>query len=210
MGNKVLAASTESDALGHYQLKIRPNEKYILTIDQTDELKGDNSDAIASNNNPINQGIWVVHPSKPVETEQIEVQESATDNWFDSIKNSSKRIFTIYHDFDKAAYRIVDEKILQEAIQLLQDHPDYWLQIVSATDCKGSQEYNQALSERRARYVLNHLPKQLQAKAIMRCVSKNEPKEPCEQGNAYNETAQEINRYTYLLVSDSKKIVGSK
>ena len=353
-GSKILVDTTESDALGHYKFNTRSNEKYILTIDGTSAIVGDNSGEIATATNPINNGIWVVHankpkvtqtaatpPASPIATNQIDslkkdgksgalatatnpknkvngvasvnkraitqtgtttptspiainqidslkkdsksgalatatnpnnkvnglapvnkpviTQTAATpptspiatnqidslkkdgksgavatagnpknkvngvapdnkpvitqtgtttptspiaNNWFDSLKNSSKFSFILYHPFDKATYRAVDEKIVQKVIQLLQDHPEYQLHIVSATDCKGSQEYNQALSERRARYVLNHLPKPQQAKAIMRCVSKNELREPCEQGNGYNETSQEINRYTYLFISD--------
>ena len=253
-GNKILVDTTESDDLGHYKFNTRSNEKYILTIDGTSAIVGDNSGEIATATNPINNGIWVVHanmpkvtqtaaipPVSPITTNRIDslkkdgksgavatatnpkskvngvttvnkpviTQTAATpptspiaNNWFDSLKNSSKFSFILYHPFDKATYRAVDEKIVQKVIQLLQDHPEYQLHIVSATDCKGSQEYNQALSERRARYVLNHLPKPQQAKAIMRCVSKNELREPCEQGNGYNETSQEINRYTYLFISD--------
>ena len=89
---------------------------------------------------------------------------------------------------------------MQEVIQLLIDHPDYRLKIVSATDCHGSLSYNQALSERRARNVLSHLPKPLQARSSIRWVSKLELKEPCDQYNGYDEGAQEINRYTYLFI----------
>jgi outer membrane protein OmpA-like peptidoglycan-associated protein len=159
---------------------------------------------MATSGNPINKGIWEVHANKAEITKTITPTVPTKNNWVDSLKNGSKFSFAIYHPFAKAAYREADEKIVKEVIQLLKDHADYQLQIVSATDCKGSQEYNQALSKRRARYVLNRLPKVIQAKAIMRWVSKNEPKEPCEQSNAYDETAQQINRYTYLLVSDSK------
>ena len=125
------------------------------------------------------------------------------NNWFDSLKNESKFSFTIYHPFDKAAYRIVDEKIVQEVIQLLIDHPDYRLKIVSATDCHGSLSYNQALSERRARYVLSRLSKSLKARASIRWVSKLELNEPCDQDNGYDEKVQEINRYTYLFISNN-------
>ena len=203
-GNKSLVDSTESDALGHYKFNIRPNEKYVVAIDGNAEIKADISGEMQTASNPINKGIWEVHANKAEITKTITPTVPTEKNSFDALKNGSKFSFAIYHPFAKAAYREADEKIMKEVIQLLKDHADYQLQIVSATDCKGSQEYNQALSERRARYVLNQLPKQLQAKAIMRWVSKNEPKEPCKQGNAYDETAQQINRYTYLLVSASK------
>ena len=200
-GKKVLVDSSESDAIGHYKFSIRPNEKYILTIDGTDEIIGDSSLEIATANNPINKGIWLVYTNKPVITQTVTVPAPIANNWFDSLKNESKFSFTIYHPFDKAAYRIVDEKIIQEVIQLLKDHPDYQLQIVSATDCMGSQKYNQDLSERRARNVFSHLSKSVQDKTSIRWVSKNELKEPCEQDNSYDKDAQEINRYTYLFVS---------
>ncbi len=201
-GNKSLAGSTESDALGHYKFTIRPNQKYIVSIDGTDEIKADESGAIVTAGNPINQGIWVVHSKQAVDNKTVTPPAPIATNWFDSLKNASKFSFTIHHSFDKEAYRTVDEKTVKEAIKLLQDHPSYRLQIISATDCKGSDSYNLALSERRARNVASRLPKALQARASMRWVSKNELKEPCEQDNGYDEAAQEINRYTYLLISD--------
>lgn len=201
-GNKVLAGSTQSDAQGHYKFTIRPNEKYVVTIDGTDEFKADESGAIVTAGNPINRGIWVVNAKQPVITQTDTPPVPIATNWFDSLKNTSKFSFTIYHPFDKSTYRLGDEKIVKEVIALLQDHPAYRLQIVSATDCKGSQEYNESLSERRARYVVSRLPKALQTRTSMRWVSKNELKEPCEQDNGYDEAAQEINRYTYLLISD--------
>ena len=209
-GNKSWVDSTESDALGHYKFNIRPNEKYVVAIDGNAEIKADISGEIVTSSNPINKGIWEVHANKAEITKTITPTVPTEKNAFDALKNGSKFSFAIYHPFAKAAYREADEKIVKEVIQLLKDHADYQLQIVSATDCKGSQEYNQALSERRARYVLNRLPKVIQAKAIMRWVSKNEPKEPCEQANGYDETAQQINRYTYLLVSDRLNKAGSK
>ena len=202
-GKKVLVDSTESDALGQYKFSIRPNEKYILTIDGTNEIIGDSSSEIATANNPVNRGVWVVHTNKPVISQTVTVPAPIANNWFDSLKNESKFSFTIYHPFDKAAYRIVDEKIVQEVIQLLIDHPDYRLKIVSATDCHGSLSYNQALSERRARYVLSRLSKSLKARASIRWVSKLELNEPCDQDNGYDEKVQEINRYTYLFISNN-------
>jgi hypothetical protein len=196
-GNKVLVDSTQSDPLGHYKFKIRPNEKYILTVDSTDEIMGDNTGELATLDSWINRGIWVLQNKKTV----IPTSPIAK-NWVDSIKLESKFSFTIYHPFDKAVYRQLDEKIVQEVIQLLTDHPEYRLKIVSATDCHGSMAYNQALSERRANYVLSRLPKPIRARTSKRWVSKLELKEPCDQDNGYDEKIQEINRYTYLFISN--------
>ena len=204
-GNKSLADSTESDEIGRYKFNIRPNQKYVLGIDGNAEIKAATSNELVTNNHPINNGIWEVYANKVNVKKTITSTVPTENNHLGTLKNDSKFSFTIYHPFAKAAYREADEKIVKEVIQLLKDHVNYRLQIVSATDCKGSQEYNLALSERRARFVLNQLPKQLQAKAIMRWVSENEPNAPCEQGNTYDETAQGINRYTYLLVSDASK-----
>jgi len=201
-GNRVLIDSTQSDPLGSYKFKIRPNQKYILTTDSTTEIIGDNTGEMSTTKSSINGGVWVLQNKKPIVPEPITPPPPAAKNWVDSLKDKSEFSFTIYHPFDKAVYRQVDEKVVQEVIQLLTEHPEYRLKIVSATDCYGSMAYNQALSERRANYVLSRLPKPIRARTSKRWVSKLELKLPCDQDNGYDEKIQEINRYTYLFISN--------
>ncbi|MDH5821794.1 OmpA family protein [Luteimonas sp. RD2P54] len=60
-------------------------------------------------------------------------------------------------DFDKATLRPDAVQILNEAIEILRRYPDLRVEIAGHTDSIGSDEYNQGLSERRARTVYDYI-----------------------------------------------------
>lgn len=60
-------------------------------------------------------------------------------------------------DFDKANLRPDAVAILSEASQILTRYPDLRVEVAGHTDSKGSDAYNQKLSERRATAVYNYL-----------------------------------------------------
>lgn len=60
-------------------------------------------------------------------------------------------------DFDKATLRPDAVAILGEAAEILKRYPDLRVEVAGHTDSKGTDEYNQKLSERRATAVYNYL-----------------------------------------------------
>jgi OmpA-OmpF porin, OOP family len=60
-------------------------------------------------------------------------------------------------DFDKANLRPDAVAILEEASAILNAHPDMRVEVAGHTDAIGTAEYNQGLSERRARAVYDYL-----------------------------------------------------
>lgn len=60
-------------------------------------------------------------------------------------------------DFDKSTLRPDAVAILNEAIEILKRYPDLRVEVAGHTDECGSDEYNQGLSERRARAVYDYL-----------------------------------------------------
>ena len=63
----------------------------------------------------------------------------------------------IFYDFDRDTLRPESEAALDEEIQMLADNPHVTIEMASHTDRKGSDEYNMALSERRAKSVIDYL-----------------------------------------------------
>jgi len=63
----------------------------------------------------------------------------------------------IFYDFDKAALREESKKELDGLIELLEINPNVTIELSAHTDRKGSQEYNQRLSQRRAQSVVDYL-----------------------------------------------------
>ena len=60
-------------------------------------------------------------------------------------------------DFDKSTLRPDAVAILNEAIEILKRYPDLRVEVAGHTDSKGTDQYNQALSERRATAVYGYL-----------------------------------------------------
>lgn len=66
-------------------------------------------------------------------------------------------IENIFYDYDKATLRPESEKALVELIILLQDNPNVTIELSAHTDRKGTDEYNNDLSLRRAQSVVDYL-----------------------------------------------------
>lgn len=63
----------------------------------------------------------------------------------------------IFYDFDKATLRPESKTALDEIAVMLEDNPNVSIEMGSHTDRKGSDEYNQELSKRRAKSVVDYL-----------------------------------------------------
>jgi len=66
----------------------------------------------------------------------------------------------IFFDFNKATLRPESKTELKNVIEFLQQNPSVTIEISGHTDNVGSYEYNQSLSERRAKAVVDYLVKQ--------------------------------------------------
>ena len=66
-------------------------------------------------------------------------------------------IENIFYDFDKATLRPESATALDELVQLLNENPNITIELSAHTDYKGSEAYNEGLSQRRAESVVNYL-----------------------------------------------------
>ncbi|MFL5743058.1 MAG: OmpA family protein [Niastella sp.] len=63
----------------------------------------------------------------------------------------------VYYDFDKATLRDESHASLDKLVAMLNAHPDISIELSAHTDNKGSEDYNQRLSEARARACVAYL-----------------------------------------------------
>lgn len=63
----------------------------------------------------------------------------------------------IYYEFDQSRLLDISKKELNFLIELMNEYPDMLIKIASHTDSRGSLSYNDKLSERRAKSVVNYL-----------------------------------------------------
>ena len=76
-----------------------------------------------------------------------------------SLASISKPVLieNIFYDFDKATLRPESKKALIDLIILLEDNPNVTIELSAHTDRKGTDEYNNNLSQRRAQSVVDYL-----------------------------------------------------
>jgi outer membrane protein OmpA-like peptidoglycan-associated protein len=66
-------------------------------------------------------------------------------------------IENIFYDFDKATLRPESATALDELVRLLNENPNITIELSAHTDYKGSDTYNEGLSQRRAESVVDYL-----------------------------------------------------
>jgi outer membrane protein OmpA-like peptidoglycan-associated protein len=66
-------------------------------------------------------------------------------------------IENIFYDFDKATLRPESTEALDKLVTLLNENPNVTIELSAHTDYRGSETYNQRLSQRRAESVVNYL-----------------------------------------------------
>jgi peptidoglycan-associated lipoprotein len=103
---------------------------------------------------------------------------------------------TIHFDFDKSDIRKGDADILRVNARWLNDHPRELLLIEGHCDQRGTNEYNLALGERRARATMNFLVAQGVATARVSIISYGEERLLCSDEN---ETCWARNRRAMFL-----------
>ena len=72
-------------------------------------------------------------------------------------KSKSYRLSNIYYDFDKANLREGSKKTLDSLYQIMMENQQIIVELSSHTDSRGTAEYNEDLSQRRAESCVNYL-----------------------------------------------------
>jgi len=132
-----------------------------------------------------------------------------TLNWIKPYKQRillvKLKLNPIYFDLDKADIRPDAAKELDKIVALLQKYPDIRLSMESHTDARNTEEYNQKLSERRAKATMQYLiehgidPKRLEAKGF----GESRPVNRCVDGVKCSEKEHQMNRRTeFMIISE--------
>lgn len=197
-----LLESVNTDLNGYYSLYVRPNRVFQI---QAIEPKGNMANA--SIDSKSYSGNSSIGHSKSLNTIVINmpappppvVEKVTFNNIIDSLKSLTDDYVIFHHDFDKVtlerSHRSSYKKLLSKARKL----KGAKIVIVSAADCKGTDEYNEKLSARRATY----LTKNIQSIArkneyVSMHVGERILAEPCDE-KASKEKQLE-NRYSYVFI----------
>jgi peptidoglycan-associated lipoprotein len=103
----------------------------------------------------------------------------------------------VHFDFDRYDIRPGDAKILDENASWMKANPRYLILIEGHADERGTNEYNLALGERRAKSAMNYLVARGVAAARMTIISYGEERPLCTERN---ERCWARNRRAHFLV----------
>lgn len=112
----------------------------------------------------------------------------------------------IYYDYDKATLRPESKLVLDSITRFFSDNPDLTIEIGSHTDSRGSDEYNQKLSQARAQSVVDYLiEKQIpKERLIAKGYGESAPVNNCRNGVTCSEEDHQKNRRTTFRVASAK------
>jgi outer membrane protein OmpA-like peptidoglycan-associated protein len=117
-------------------------------------------------------------------------------------KGKTFRLRPIYYNFDKYNIRPDAALVLEELLQTLHENPNLKIELASHTDCRGTTEYNENLSQKRAQSVVDYLVSKGIARDRMIAKGYGESRliNRCKDGEKCSEAEHQENRRTEFTV----------
>ena len=127
---------------GYFSLELNENTEYNFSAAKQGYL---------SNSTRFSTVGIARDPDNPVQRYEVEI---VLDKIF---RNREIVLENIYYDYDKWDIRPDAEPTLNRLSNVLQQNPDIIIQLGSHTDCRGNNDYNEDLSQKRAQSAVNYL-----------------------------------------------------
>jgi outer membrane protein OmpA-like peptidoglycan-associated protein len=179
-----------TNSLGEFSLSIEPNTDYRVS---------------AKKNGYFKKAVTVTTKgkvAKPGETTVVYVNIE-----IDKIYEKREIVLNnIYFDLDASAVRPDAEPTLNELVRLLQENPSIVIQLGSHTDSRGSDRYNQSLSQKRSESVVTYLIGRGVQPARLKAVGYGETRlvNECSDGvDCTDEQHQQNRRTTFEVVANN-------
>ena len=162
-------------------------------------------------NHQLNRRSELVLEAFPDPTKQYDIPEALKDmdfcnpeDIFEVLSKEISEVPTIYFDFDKAMLRQVHKPELERVAIMLERMPNLMLYIEGHTDQRGDEAYNEKLSQRRSKAVMDYLIKRGVTGDRMehQWFGETKPVHDCSQVSCTSAMHQ-LNRRTELRVGKS-------
>lgn len=216
--------SAITDAKGSYSFRARPNKEYTVVTFNSDGEKFETS--IKSNdvvkageryekklaliNIPLTQKELIAkHAKEEVVTAQQKAKQAQASlnrlyaKTVDSLMKLSNDYVELHHPFNQVYIIQQDLANYKKLIERVKQMEGREIVIVSATDCNGSDEYNEDLSERRSKHIYKTISKLANNIVIIKHVGERELFKACEDLKKSIEE-QVVNRYSYVFIIDKQ------
>ena len=221
IGSVKIIDSATVDNNGSYTFKARPNKEYTIVTYDNDgdkvETPVKSNDFIKSNDNYAKQLNLINIPLSASERQAIKAKQdviiAAQENQnkydrlyaktVDSLMKLSKEYVELHHPFNQVFIIKKDLDDYKKLIEKVKKMKGREIVIVSATDCNGSDEYNEDLSQRRAKRIFKTLNDIAKNNINIKHVGEKELLKACDDAKKSIEE-QEVNRYSYIFIIDKK------
>ncbi|MDX8341180.1 OmpA family protein [Draconibacterium sp. IB214405] len=123
--------------------------------------------------------------------------------WIEKVKVGQKFVMeNIYYDFDKWDILPESEVELDKLVKVMNDNPDWKVELGSHTDCRGSDEYNKVLSQKRSDSAVGYIvSKGISADRITAMgYGETQLVNECDDGVACSEADHRKNRRTEFKI----------
>lgn len=184
-GKRTKTFTTSDD--GFFSFELEENQEYVIQASKEGYLKSETRFSTV--------GVGK-DPNNPVQTFEVELV-------LDKIYLNKEIVLKdIYYDFDKWDIRPDARPTLDELARLLELNPNIRIMLASHTDCRGSERYNQELSQKRAQAAVDYLiskgidPDRLTAMGF----GESQPKATCPCARCTEEEHQMNRRTTFTIL----------
>ena len=130
--------------------------------------------------------------------EEVENADTSLSSRLDGLNNllEIEDLTNILFGFDSASLTKESKAQLDNLIRIMNDHPELIVQISTHTDSRGSKEYNQYLSKKRARAVQTYLQVAgiLESQVILTWHGEDSLANSCTDGSPCDESLHKLNR----------------
>ena len=198
IGRKPLADAKVNINIGGKKREITVNTEGVASIDLDDNMDYSflaSKDGYLNNQAKFTSKGLGKDPANPIQKFEVEI---VLDKIF---KNKEITLDNIYYDYDKWDIRADAQPTLNKLAETLAQNPQIKIQLSSHTDCRGNDDYNAILSQKRAESAVNYLitkgiePARLSAKGY----GESQPAVSCNC-NKCTEAEHQANRRTTFKV----------
>lgn len=205
----------------NYTFKARPNKDYTIVTYDNDGVKYEtlvkSNDFIKTNdtftkqvniiNIPLSQTELIAKKAKQDALFVQQENQNKYDKMFaktvDSLMKLSKDYVELHHPFNQVYIIKTDLEGYYRLINRVKNMRGREIVIVSATDCNGTDEYNEDLSQRRAKHIFKTLNALSKNNVVIKHVGERELLKACDDVKKSIEE-QVVNRYSYVFIMDKK------
>ncbi|QLE00574.1 OmpA family protein [Galbibacter sp. BG1] len=189
-----LLESTSTDPEGIYKFNLKSNNSYLLSVTKPTYVKSEKTISLDGEREKTITADFQLQSFDKVDTDMVKIDDKLMI-----------KIEKIYFDFDKWNIREDAKPILDFVVEKMNQYPKMKIEIGSHTDQRGTDAYNEELSDKRAKSTMKYLiSKGIEASRLSaKGYGENDLIVDCENGSIdCNEKQHQLNRRSEFVIKN--------